>query len=232
MTQFYKVRLPNGNVLHPADWTAAEPLYSTVEINAGAFPVVTAFSYAIGGSVPGSPGQRQSTLGDTNLEGEGSRLPENEELIAYSLAIEVFMIGADGAADPSGLPAVDTPEVSLANMLRLQRDVLVLTKIAAVKEYTHSPMSWFPASTGVLQYNSAARSIVSAGATGYIAANNGGESVCDKRQFASPLYVKGGETLAIDIRPGPGSVQNLHMNAAARMRLRFFFEGYRKRPVA
>jgi len=232
MAQFYKVRLPNGNVLHPADWTSAEPLYSTVELAAGAFPVVTAFSYAIGGTVPGSPGQRQSTLGDTNLEGEGSRLPENEELIAYSLSIEVYMIGADGASDPSGLPAVDTPEVSLPNMLRLQRDVLVMTKIAAVKEYTHSPLSWFPASTGVMQYNSASRTLVSGGALGSVSANNGGEGVCDKRQFASPLYVKGGETLAIDVRPGPGSVENLTLDAAARIRLRFYFEGYRKRPVA
>ena len=36
MAQLWKVRLPNGNVLTPGDWTTAEPLYSTVEVQAGA----------------------------------------------------------------------------------------------------------------------------------------------------------------------------------------------------
>ncbi len=233
MARFYKLRLPNGDVLLPQDWTAAEPLYSTVEIGATSFPVVTAFSYAVGGSVPGAPTRRNATFADTNLFGEGGRLPEDEELIAYNLSIEVFMIGDEGAvADPSGLPEVDPPFVSLANMLRAQRDLLVLTKIAVVKEYTRSPLSWFPASTGVVQYNSAARSVASLGATGYVAANNGGDSVCDAREFASPLYVKGGETLSIDIRPGPGQVDNLTLDTNSRLRLRCFFDGFRKRPVS
>lgn len=234
MAQFYKLRLPNGNVLTPSDWTAAEPLYSTVEISNAAFTIQTFFSYAIGGSVPGSVGNRASTLADTNLEGEGGRLPENEELVAFSWAIEVFMIGDEAAlTDPnSGLPAVDLPDVSVSNMLRLQRDLLVKVKIAVVKFYTDSPLSWFPASTGTRQYNSGARTQISGGATGYIAANNGLDSVEGQRRFASPLYVKGGETLGVEVRPGPGQVTNLHLAANGRMRLRGYFDGYRKRPVA
>lgn len=230
MAQLFKIRLPDGRTYQPADWTCAEPLYTTIEIGAGSFPVLTGFSYALGGAVPGSPGQRSSTLADTNLDGEGARLPENEELIAYALAIEVFMIGSETGSDV--LPSSTQPFVSAPNMLRIQRDLIVLTKIAAVKEYTRSPMSWFPASTGVVEANSAAAGVFAGVLTPYVHANNGGETVREARNFASPLYVKGGETLGIDVRPGPGEVADLNLTETSRMRLRMYFEGYRKRPVA
>jgi hypothetical protein len=232
MAQLWKVRMPDGKTLAPGDWTAAEPLYSTVEIGSGPFPVLTAFSYGKGGEVPGSPGNRRSTLADTNLEGEGARLPENEEIIIYQLAVECFMIGVEDQNDP--IPAVTAPDVSLLNMLRLQRDLLVIARIAYVKEYTRAPMSFFPASTGTKQYNSAARSEVSAGVAGYVASNNGGDSVCDARTFASPLYIAGGESLAVDFKPGPGAVTGLNLAPATpnRIRLRTYLEGYRRRPVA
>lgn len=229
MAQLWKIRLPDGKVLTPGDWTSAEPLYSTVEIGAGAFPVLTAFSYGRGASVPGSAAQRRSTYADTNLEGEGNRLPENEELIAYSLSVEVFMIGPEGqVADP--LNPAQAPDVSLMNMLRLQRDLLVITRIAAVKEYTRQPLGIFAAGTGVHQVNSAAENPLNG--LGYVVSNNGGTQVSDSRQMASPLYVAGGESLAVDVRPGPGQVTGLNLDTTSRMRLRLFFEGYRRRPVA
>lgn len=228
MAQLIKIRMPNGNVYTPGDWTAAQPLYSTVEIGTGAFPILTAYSYALGGAVPGSPGQRQSTLADTNLDGEGARLPENEELLAYALAIEAFMVGPQTDQPPPGEYVSQLPMVSMQNMLRIQRDLLVITKVAAVKEYTHAPMSWFPASTGTHETNSVALFDT----RGFVDANNGGDSVSDIREFASPLYVKGGETLTVDVRPGPGQVNGLSLEPGSRIRLRFYFEGYRKLPVA
>lgn len=230
MAQLWKIRLPDGKVLTPGDWTSAEPLYSTVEIGAGAFPVLTAFSYGRGAAIPGSVAQRRSSYADTNLEGEGARLPENEELIAYALSIEVFMIGVENAQSADVLNPADPPDVSLMNMLRLQRDLLVITRIAAVKEYTRQPLGIFAAGTGVNQVNSAAQNPTSQ--LGYVASNNGGVQVCDSRQMASPLYVAGGESLAVDIRPGPGQVTGLNLATTSRMRLRIFFEGYRRRPVA
>jgi hypothetical protein len=227
MAQLWKIRLPDGRTLTPGDWTSAEDLYSTVEIGTGPFPVLTAFSYGRGGAVPGSVAQRQSTYADTNMEGDGNRLPTNEELIAYALAIEVFMVGVESAGP---LPVAEAPDVSLLNMLRLQRDMLIVTRIAAVKEYTRQPMGIFPAGSGVVQYNSAA--VNAATGLGYVAANNGGASVCDSRQMASPLYVAGGEALAVDLKPGPGSVTDLALTQVSRARMRLFFEGYRRRPVA
>lgn len=235
MAQLYKVRMPDGRTFAPSDWSSAKPLYSTVEIGAGSFPVVSAFTYAQGGSVPGALNNRVATLADTNLQGEGARLPENEEIIIYQMAIEAFHIGEQSNADV--LPSIDPPDVSLPNMLRLQRDLLITARIAYVKEYTHAPLSAFPASTGVQQFNSASRTAVSDGTDGYIAANNGGDTVQDGRMFASPLYVAGGESIAVDVSPGPGSVQGLDAESTpggddGRIRLRIFWEGYRRLPVA
>ena len=231
MAQIWKVRLPNGDVITPGDWTCAEPLYSTIEIGPQPFPLLTAFSYGQGGTVPGSVGPRQSTLVDTNLQGEGNRLPENEELICYNLGIEVFKVGP--AASTTVFPDSDTPGVPLPDMLRLQRDIVVQFKIAAVKNYTSSPMSYWPAGTGSAYTISGGRSVVSgAAANGEVNANNGSSSVKGRRELASQLTVAGGESMAVDVRSGPGVVQNLNLAAGSRMRLRIFLDGYRRRPVA
>lgn len=237
MAQLFKIRLPDGRVLIPGDWTSAEPLYSTVEFGAGSFPKLTAYSYGVGsGAVPGSAGPRRATLADTNLQGEGARLPENEELIVYNLAIELFHIGAQSLTQSTSGSIIDPPDVSYANVLRMQRDVIVIVKIAYVKEYTRESLGWFPATTGVNQTPMAPTN-VTLGLRGYLAGNNGQEAVCGARQFASPLYCAGGESLAVDFIAGPGEVEGLDVESTpgaddGRIRTRVYFEGYRKRPVA
>jgi hypothetical protein len=230
MAQLVSVKLPDGRVLRPSDWTTCEPLYSTVEIGPGSFPVLTAFSYSFGGSVPGSVGPRDALISDTNLEGEGNRLPENEELIIYNVSIEVFQNGP--AEDANQFPQPENPEVSLPNMLRLQRDVVCFLRIAYVKEYTHSPLGYWPAGTGVEYAISGGLSRAAGGASGSMRANNGGVSPAEMRTLASPLYVAGGESLAMDVKAGPGQVNGLNLQDDARMRLRIYLDGYRRRPVA
>lgn len=242
MAQLWKIRLPNGNVLTPGDWTSAEPLFSTVDVAAGPFPLLTAFSYSRGGSVPGSVGPRGALMTDTNLEGEGNRLPENEELICFNLGVEVFKVGAKQNVDR--FPDADAPAVGLDDMLRLQRDILIKFKIAAVKNYTASPLSYWPSGTGVFAYYSGGRSRISAGApTGEIIGNNGDPAVTGARHLASPLYVAGGESMSVDVTAGPGRVNGLFANeqdeitngttiSDTRARLRIYLDGYRRRPVA
>jgi hypothetical protein len=232
MAQLWKIRLPNGNILTPGDWTSAEPLWSVVEVSAGPFPLLTAFSYSRGGTVPGSVGPRSATLRDTNLEGEGNRLPENEELVCYNLGIEVFKLGPALSVD--AFPDADVPGVPLPDMLRLQRDLLVEFKVSSnTKDYTQAPMSYFPAGTGLCALYSGGRSRVSAGApTGEVIAWNGGPSRYDMRMFASPCYVAGGETFSVNIRPARGQVMGLNLAADSRMQLRIFLDGLRRRPVA
>lgn len=236
MAQLWKVRLPNGNILTPGDWTASEPLWSTVEVAAGPFPLLSAFSYSRGGTVPGSPGPRDAILTDTNLQGEGNRLPENEELIVFNLQISVFKIGEAASVDQ--FPDADQPGVPLPDMLRLQRDLLTEFRIASVKDYTQSPIGYFAAGMGVTVGYSGGRSKVSGGApTGEVVAYNGSPSRYDVRQFASPMYVAGGEGFKVDFRPARGEILNLNLVPAteggqSRMRLRVYLDGYRRRPVA
>ena len=237
MAQIYKIRTPDGNVVTPGDWTGAEPLFSVVEVAEGALTLLTAFSYGVGNSdVPGSIGPRRANDSDTNLQGEGNRLPENEELIVFNAAVEVFAIGSGGNAAADLIPQSDVPEVSLLNMLRLQRDMVMTIRIASVnKSYIDAPVSYFPASTGVMNYTAGARSSISLGVDGYVSANNGSHNASDIRRLSSPLRVKGGETFGVDFLAGPGQVNGLNVDngaTAGRLRLRTFLDGYRRRPVA
>lgn len=238
MGQLFKVRAPNGDVYSPGDWTGAEPLWSTVEVAEGSIQPLPAYSYGKGAAaVPGSIGPRKANDADTNLEGEGGRLPENEEIIIFNIACEVFTIGAGGDSTEDEIPQSDPPEVTALNLLRLQRDMLVTLRIASVnKRYIEAPIGYFPASTGVKQYTSGARSEVSDGASGYVSANNGSHNAHEIRELSSPLRIRGGETFSLDFIPGPGSIEQLNVvdtnNTAGRLRIRSFLDGYRRRPVA
>lgn len=241
MSQIWKMRTPDGNTVTPGDWTGAEPLFSTVEFAEGNLPTrTTAFSYGKGASaVPGSIGPRQATEADTNLEGEGGRLPENEELICFNIAIEVFAIGVGGDDPADILAQSDPPEVSILNMLRFQRDVLLSFRIAAVdKVYIKAPVGYFPASMGVVGWNNGARTELSTGLEGFVSASNGSPNADDIRILASPLRVRGGETFAVDFTAGPGQITGLNVNkevgtaVPGRLRARVYLDGYRRRPVA
>jgi len=116
-------------------------------------------------------------------------------------------------------------------MVRLQRDVIVTTRISAVKEYTRHPLSWFPAGSGVTEVNSLGLTEISG--NGFAVANNGGDTPDDQRNFASPLLVQGGDPFTVDFTAGPGQVTGLDFqDAAGRIALRVTCNGPRKRPIA
>jgi hypothetical protein len=233
--QLWKIRLPDGRVLEPGDWTTAEPLYSTVEIASGPITNPVAFSYGRNGDVPGSFGPRKADIRDTNLPGEGGKIPENEELVIYSIHVEAFQITYQAQNPPNDvLPYADPPEVSLQDMLRLQRDIVLVTKIAAIKNYTFAPLSYFPQACGTFSYGSARRNTTGAlaAAAGAVLGSNGGTNVQDQRLFASPLYVGPSDVFSIEFVIGPGEVTNLSVQDPNRIRLRTFLDGYRRRPVA
>lgn len=239
MGQLFKVRDPSGNVYSPGDWTGAEPLWTTIEIGEGSQQILRGFSYGVGGAaVPGSIGPRKANDADTNLQGEGGRLPENEELIIFNIAVDVFAIGPGGGAVADSIPQSDPPEVSALNMMRLQRDVIVELRVASVnKVYIQAPVSYFPAAQGVRQYNSGARTNLSGGTDGYVSASNGSHNAHEMRELASPQRIQGGESFSLDFTCGPGEIVGLNVdstdgNTPGRLRLRSFLDGYRRRPVA
>jgi hypothetical protein len=232
MSQLLKIRLPDGRTLTPSDWTTAEGLYSTVELPTGNISIQEAFTYGIGGTVPGSANNRQSSLIDTNLQGEGARLPENEAMIIQAIAVEVYVIPAPGSTWVTNSNNVISPDVGVSNMLAFQRDIITVLTIAAVKEYIRVPVAFLAAGAG--PDSGTASGLGADGTNGYVAANNGSTSVKGLRRLASPLSIQGGEAFRLKFIPPTGTISGLYLggDSGARLRLRAHFLGYHKRPVA
>jgi len=233
MAQINRVRLPDGRVVRPTEWSST-PLFSTVEIdNAASIAPLEAFSYGIGGTVPGSPGPRRANFRDTNMDGDGGILPENQELLLYSIMIEFYQHVSSAADYRNGNDNLvpDPPHVSAENMGRIQRDMRLILRIANTKEYAAHPLGLFPAAMGVHPYLGAA---TNADANAIHIGRNGGVDICENRRFATPHRVAPGEALEATLEAPSGSVTGLDFgaDADARVRARIYFDGYRKRPVA
>lgn len=245
MSQALKIRLPDGRSVIPTDWTST-PLWSTVEIASGVLTPLDGFSYGLGGDVPGSLGPRRSTQRDTNFEGAGSILAENEELLLYSIQIQLTQVVSDlpdyfESNDP-WVP--DPPFVSATNLVKVQRSTMVVLKIANTKEYIRMPISFFGAAMGVAGTLGAARAAEADALTyteGVFIGQNGSSNAGGNRQFATPHRVGGGEAFAITLEFPYGGVLepigntdglNFGTDTGARIRASIYAVGVRKRPVA
>lgn len=237
MAHIDKVRLSNGDVVRPVDWSST-PYWSTVDIDDGPIESLKAFSYGIGGDVPGSPGPRKSTKLDTNLKGDGGVIQEQSELLLHTLRIELQTV-VEEAADLAGFFAneefqPDLPFVSGSNLKRIQRDTLVELRIANTKSYCEQPLGFFPAGAGVVPTVGAAARTFFPGLLGqFIVGQNGGGSVFDNRLFGTPHHIGAGEAFAVNLKFPFGQVRNLNLGDAdsARIRVRIYAGGYRARPV-
>lgn len=234
MAQVWRVRLPTGEVVRPGEWSST-PLWSTVEIASGAIPTLKAFSYGVGGDVPGSLGPRRSNFVDTNLEGSGNVLAENEELLLYSLHVDLFKVFDSTVIFGAGNVG---PFVDLQDVLRVQRDCVVVMKIANTKEYAREKIGFFPQGMGVNPYlynwSDNTFLINATNWTDVAYGSNGGVSVWDNREFATPHHVAPGEAFEVGLTFPLGQVGGLLPggNASVRILARVFAAGYRKRPVA
>lgn len=237
MAQLDLIRLPDGRMVRPGDWTCT-PYYSSVEIDdAATLADLDAFSYGKGGDVPGSVGPRQSTIIDTNMEGQGSVLMENEELLIYGISIELLQITAASVTNfftAQEAWAPDPPLVSATNCQRVLQDTLVEMWIANTKQYLQVPIGFLPAARGVYHTFGSARSEGSTWTEGVFVGYNGNVSEGMHRTFATPQTVDGGEAFVVRFRFPYGSVQNLDFgnDTSARILARVFTRGVRKRPVA
>ena len=147
MGQLLKIRYPDGRVMTPADWTTAEGLYSTVEFGTGSFTTLDAFSYGLNQAIPGAA-QRNATYADTNLQGQGGQLPENEAMLIRAIRIEFYGINVGTASEAPLMTSADNeifPDVGLRNLLRIQDSLIMSFIIAGVKEYLRVPVSFFAA---------------------------------------------------------------------------------------
>ena len=236
MAQLDTIRLPDGREVAPGDWTCT-PLYSSVEIDdAATLADLSAFSYGIGGNVPGSVGPRASTHGDTNMQGQGSVLSENEELLIFGLCIELAQLTASTtnffAAQEAWAP--DPPLVSATNVQRVLQDTLIEMWIASTKNYLAVPIGFLPGARGVHHVYGSARTEGSAYLEAPFSGYNGNVSEHTHRRFATPQQVMGGEAFNVKFRFPRGSVQNLDFgnDTGARILARVYTRGARRRPVA
>lgn len=232
MAQAYKVRLPDGRIERPTEWSST-PLYSTVDIATGPLVDLQAFSYGVGNSVPGSVGPRKSTDSDTNMQGPGSILPENEELLLYAIMAEFYVVNTTGNIYllNNDATAPNPPEMSALNMARIQRDTLLVLNIADTKDYLRHPVGFFPAGMGLWTVSGDVRNDLG---FAIIGGQNGSPSTYDRRELATPHQVKGGEAFSITLRFPLGTITGLDFgdDTNARIRARIYADGYRKRPVA
>lgn len=235
MAHIDKVRTASGDVIRPVEWSST-PYWSTVEVDDGPVETLAAYSYGIGGDVPGSVGPRKATKRDTNLKGDGGVIQEQNELLLYTIQAEVTMTtdlagSADYFANEEFQP--DFPFVSGPNMKRLQRDVMLELRIASTKAYIEQPLGFFSAALGQDISTGATDRTNTAAGTGYIVGQNGSPQTYDNRQFATPHHVAAGEAFAINLKFPFGEVRNLNFgdDDNARARVRIYAGGYRRRPV-
>lgn len=236
MAQAFLVRLPDGREVRPEDWTSC-PLYSVVEIDDGTLTPLEAFSYGIGGTVPGSVGPRLANIVDTNFQGQGNILPENEELLLYGLCISLFQITAASVTNyflNTEPWTPDPPHVIATNVLRFQEDVLVKLKIANTKEYCSMPAGFFAASCGVFPTLGSARSAGTSWADSELIGTNGNVTEGTGRTFATPHQVAPGEAFSVVFEFPQGQIRNLEFgnDTSARLYTRVYTRGVRRRPVA
>lgn len=252
MVQAIKVRLPDGRVVSPSDWTSA-PLFSTVEVGTGNQQPLPAFSYGEQGQVPGSVGPRNATQRDTNMQGQGGILQENEEVLMYALQVEVIQTYTNLTDFFNGNDTFcpDPPEVSATNLLKLQRSTLLRVKIANTKDYGVMPLSFFSGAQGIQRTTGSTRRQGAASdyTNGVFTGYNGGVSVMDQREWATPHHIGPGEAFEATLEfpygavtePLPttagqvtaaGSALNFGADTNARLRVCIYVIGPRRRPVA
>jgi hypothetical protein len=230
--QLTTVRLPSGEQVDPSEWTTT-PLYSTVEFQLGvSLSSLFFFSYGETGVVPISPATlptRPAQAYDTNMQGQGSILPENERVILYSIQIELINLGApdEATADTTATP----PDCSLDQVLFVQRDTLAILHIGSRrKEYCKAPIGYFPGSVGVnriMQPNAQNEGA----ATGMKVAYNSGINPDDNRDFATPHDIPGGTSFDLELNFPLGGVNSNPSEPGDVIRARAKFYGFRKRPV-
>lgn len=231
MSQIDKVRLPDGRTVRPTEWTST-PYWSTVEFSATQSGTQSAFSYGMGGTVPGSVGPRRAFLIDTNVRGDGGIVQENAELLLFAIQVELFMRVGDATDyatnNVAGTPPV--PFVSAANLLNFQRDVLLRLRIANEKPFIQHPVGFFPAGVGVADTLGAANGV---DGNPVIAADNGRARASAIRNIATPHRIMPGEMWGVDfeVAPPTGLVLDFGDDTTARLVARTYAVGYRKRPV-
>jgi hypothetical protein len=232
-----KVTLPDGSSVVIDEWLHY-PLFSTIQLGtsggAGDAVNLRAFSYVQGQRVPSTTNAPNNTrladARDTNMVKRGG-MNYDEAFILYALTFEHFALTsvAVGETDPITSLVAPIPVFTAENLRRLQRDVLVELIIGAQqqKPQLRAPMSYISQSVGTksfaMQGNTAANTI-----TGFSAGTAGDVDARNQRRLELPIYIESQQVSFLKVTSPVGTIAG--MNQAVR--LRWYWDGLKRRPVA
>lgn len=225
-----KVHLPDGSDVVIDEWLHW-PTFSTIEFGAGVALNLRAFTYVQGqnvpqqGVVPG--GARTATETDTNQVSR-TRMNHDEAYLVYAVTYEHFALSdaSVGQGEAAVLLAA-APVLLSQNLRRLQRDVVVELIVGAGirKPQFRAPFAWIGQSAGAPAYGSgdtvAPGISVSAGSAGEICAKN-------QRSLQLPIFIQSDRVMFLTVRSEYGAMLDL----SQAVRLRWYLDGLKRRPVA
>lgn len=224
-----QIRLPDGSEVVIDEWLHYQQ-FSTIEFAAGSAVNLRAFTYVQGQQVPtqGLP-PRTATESDTNQVAK-TRMNHDEAYLCYALTYEHFAL--TDATIPEDPPAAavllaPAPVLLSQNLRRLQRDlVLALIVGANIKK----PQARFPFSRVGQSIGSPAFTSTQALAanTAFSYGTGGAMSASNQRRFQLPVYIASDRVFYLEIRSFPGAIADL----SQAVRMRFFLDGLKRRPVA
>lgn len=220
-----KVRLPDGSEVVIDEWLHYQQ-FSTVEFAAALQVNLRAFTYVQGQVVPQQGlAQRNATESDTNQVAK-TRMNQDEAYLCYALTYEHFALtDASFGEGPATLQAA-APVLLSQNLRRLQRDLVVELVVGAnvTKPQARMPFSHLGQSVGAPAWSSTqalgANTAFSYGTAGQVQATN-------QRRFQLPVYIASDRVFYLGLR----SYQAI-ADLTQAVRLRFYMDGLKRRPVA
>lgn len=234
-----KVQLPDGTEVVIDEWLHY-PLYSTIQIGVtqpvpgtfvGDSTNLRAFSYVQGMRVPSTTNAplntRLADARDTNMVKRGG-LNYDEAFILYAITYETFALTeslqTDGDDTQSNAPA---PVLTAENLKRLQRDLLIELIVGAQqqKPQLRAPFSFIGQSAGT-------KSFASTGSVGLSVAfsqgTGGSIDARNQRRLELPIYIESQQVAFMKVSSPVGTITGLDQ----AVRLRWYWDGLKRRPVA
>jgi hypothetical protein len=227
-----KVQLPDGTEVVIDEWLHY-PLYSTIQIGStggnGDSTNLRAFSYVQGMRVPSTTNAplntRLADARDTNMVKRGG-LNYDEAFILYAVTYEAFGLD-DGGSEATGFSA-PAPVLAAENLKTLQRDLLVEVIVGAQqqKPQLRAPFSFIGQSAGTRSFSST--NAVGAAPLAYSQGTGGAVDARNQRRLELPIYIESQQVAFMKVSSPVGTIVGLNQS----VRLRWYWDGLKRRPVA
>jgi hypothetical protein len=221
------IRLWDGSQLKLDEWVHF-PSFSTMEIAAASSPDLRVFNYVTGNTVTSNLAvKRAATDADTNWTTK-SRTNFDEAFVVYGVTYEIFgLTDATERTVGQGSPA-PAPMVTRQNVMRLQRDCTLELFYGAgqSKPQLRQTFSRIPQSVGAVAHGTSFGVVVN---TAVVRDIGTGGAVSPKNQWllALPIFMESDRNFYLRFK-SYRAIADLDQD----IRLRFYLDGMKRRPVA